>query len=83
MELAEAELQPGTLAAVAALVVVVTAAASYVPMRRATRVDPAFVLRAEWPFAVDSAIGDRPRVKSFLWLSQRIPEDWGRPSRRP
>ena len=37
----------GTLAAATALVAVVTAAASYVPVRRATRVDPAVVLRAE------------------------------------
>jgi ABC-type lipoprotein release transport system permease subunit len=37
----------GTLTAVAALVAVVTAAASYAPVRRATRVDPAVVLRAE------------------------------------
>jgi hypothetical protein len=37
----------GTLAAVTALVATVTAAASYVPVRRATRVDPAVVLRAD------------------------------------
>jgi putative ABC transport system permease protein len=37
----------GTLATVAALVASVTAAASYVPVRRAARVDPAVVLRSE------------------------------------
>jgi ABC-type lipoprotein release transport system permease subunit len=42
-----AEDSAATLAAVTGLVAAVTAAASYVPVRRATRVDPAVVLRAD------------------------------------
>ena len=38
---------PTTLAASAALLIAISAAASYLPARRASRVDPAEILRAE------------------------------------
>src|SRR5262245_12227657 len=71
---------PGVLVTVAVLVGIVTYAACYVPVSRATRIDPIIVLRqdsGDLGFQLRiNVIGDGERTgSSSVWLTRNLPSD--------